>query len=280
MLRPVEPINTVALFPALHTELLTLLRQLEPQDWLKPTVAAPWSVKDMVAHLLDTDMRRLSSQRDGFTPLPTQPPPTTYRELVSLLNQLNAEWVVAAQRLSPALLMELVGLIGPQVHHLFTTLDPRAPAGAGVAWAGETSSPNWFDIAREYTEKWHHQQHIREAVGAPLLTARRWLYPALDTFVRGLPHTYRDVAAAEGTQLVIAINGAAGGDWTLSKQGQAWWLGQGAAPGATTRVQLDQDTAWRLFTKGMTPTDARPQLVIEGDESLGEQVLSLLAIMA
>lgn len=280
MIRPVEPINTVDLFPALHTELLTLLRQLDLQDWYKPTVAVPWSVKDMVAHLLDTDMRRLSSQRDNFTPPTTEPPPATYRDLVSLLDQLNAEWVRAARRLSPQLLIELLELIGPQVHHLFTTLDPLAPARASVAWAGETSSLNWFDIAREYTEKWHHQQHIREAVGAPLLTTRRWLYPALDTFVRGLPYTYRDIAAAEGTELVISITGEAGGDWTLSKTRQGWQLYQGAVERPDSRVQLDQDCAWRLFTKGISPADGRAHLAIEGDEALGAQVLSLVAIMA
>lgn len=280
MIRPVEPINTVDLFPALHTELLTLLRQLDLQDWYKPTVAVPWSVKDMVAHLLDTDMRRLSSQRDNFTPPTTEPPPATYRDLVSLLDQLNAEWVRAARRLSPQLLIELLELIGPQVHHLFTTLDPLAPARASVAWAGETSSLNWFDIAREYTEKWHHQQHIREAVGAPLLTTRRWLYPALDTFVRGLPYTYRDIAAAEGTELVISITGEAGGDWTLSKTRQGWQLYQGVVEQPDSRVQLDQDCAWRLFTKGISPADGRAHLAIEGDEALGAQVLSLVAIMA
>jgi hypothetical protein len=280
VLRPVEPISTVDLFPALHTELLTLLRQLELQDWFKPTVAVPWSVKDMVAHVLDTDMRRLSAHRDGFTPPATEPTPATYRDLVSLLDQLNAEWVSAARRLSPQLLIELLGLIGPQVHHLFTTLDLLAPARASVAWAGETSSLNWFDIAREYTEKWHHQQHIREAVGAPLLISRRWLYPALDTFIRGLPYTYRDVLAAEGTDLVISISGEAGGDWTLRKHSQSWQLYQGAVDEPDTRVQLDQDTAWRLFTKGMTPADARRHLATEGDERLGVQLLSLLAIMA
>jgi len=66
-LHPVEPIATVALFPALHAELIALLRRLTPEDWFRPT-AAPWTVKDMAAHLLDTDMRRSSAQRDGFRP--------------------------------------------------------------------------------------------------------------------------------------------------------------------------------------------------------------------
>jgi hypothetical protein len=97
-LRPVEPIDTVALFPALHAELLTLLRRLEPRDWFTPTAAMPWTVKDMAAHLLDTDMRRLASQRDHFRPPAGEPAPATYAELVALIDRLNAEWVTAAQR--------------------------------------------------------------------------------------------------------------------------------------------------------------------------------------
>jgi hypothetical protein len=41
-----------------------------------------------------------------------------------------------------------------------------------VARAGEEASLNWFNIAREYSERSLHQQQIREAVGAPGLTGR------------------------------------------------------------------------------------------------------------
>jgi uncharacterized protein (TIGR03083 family) len=279
-LRPVEPIDTVALFPALHAELLTLLRQLEPHDWFKPTAATPWTVKDMAAHLLDTDMRRLAAQRDQFTPSASEPPPATYADLVALIDRLNAEWVTAARRLSPQLLIELLDLVAPQVHRLFATLDPMAPARVGVAWAGEAASRNWFDIAREYTEKWHHQQHIREAVAAPLLTERRWLKPALDTFLRGLPYTYRELEAAEGTQIGVSITGEAGGDWTLYRTEQGWELYQGAVEAPHSRIQFDQDSAWRLFTKGATPAKVREHAVIAGDKQLGAQVFTLLAIIA
>jgi hypothetical protein len=52
-------------------------------------------------------------------------------------------------------------------------LPPHAEAPFGVAWAGETRSANWLDTGREYTERWHHQMQIRDAVGAPPLLERR-----------------------------------------------------------------------------------------------------------
>ena len=124
-------------------------------------------------------------------------------------------WVQAARRVSPEKLIELLELTDRRLYEHFRALDPDAPAGISVAWAGQTRSPNWFDIAREYTEKWLHQQHIREAVGQPLLLGREWYFPVLDTFLRGLPHTCRRVAAGEGTSLTFEVTGAAGGVWTL-----------------------------------------------------------------
>lgn len=280
MLRPVEPILIAHMLPELHGELMQLLRPLSRMGWLWPTPVPDWDVHDVVAHLLDTDLRRVSSQRDGYRPAPIGPPPASYAELVALLNRMNDQWVVASRRISPTILLDMLDLIAPQAHAFLASLDPMAPAAIGVAWAGEQQSANWFDVAREYTEKWHHQQHIREAVGAPLLVERRWLYPALDTFMRGLPHAYRDLAAPDGTDLTVAITGDAGGEWTLGRRDGAWRLFWGAAPAPAARAELDDDTAWRLFTKGLEPEHAAPYLTVAGDEQLGRQLLHLLAIMA
>jgi hypothetical protein len=43
---------------------------------------------------------------------------------------------------------------------------------------------------------------------------------------------------------------------------------------------MDQDTAWRLFSKGLSPSEARRRVRMEGDQSLGAGVLGALAIMA
>src|SRR5213082_3892646 len=53
-------IDTRHLFAPLHAELMSLLRGLSAEDWEKPTVAKAWRVRDVAAHLLDTQLRRLS----------------------------------------------------------------------------------------------------------------------------------------------------------------------------------------------------------------------------
>jgi uncharacterized protein (TIGR03083 family) len=276
---PVGPVFLVDRFPALHAELMGLLRGLAPGDWSKPTACALWSVRDIAAHLLDTALRRLSLGRDGWNPAPGQAI-STYADLVAYLNRLNADWIAATRRLSPRVLMDFLDVAAPQVHAYFRFLSPEARAGFGVAWAGEESSPVWFDIGREYTERWLHQQQIREAVGAPGLTSREWLGPALDIFVRALPFTYRAVEAERGLGVCVEIGGEAGGVWSLVRDPDGWSLFAGADGNATTRVSLDQDAAWRLFSKGLSPADARQRVRIGGDRRLGEPLLGALAVMA
>lgn len=113
----------------------------------------------------------ISMQRDGHA---LQPPHSVaeYGDLVRYLNQLNAEWVRAAERLSPTVLIELLGYSGPAVADVIASVPPHAPALLGVAWAGEQQSEHWMDTGREYTERWHHQMQIRDAVRIPALPKR------------------------------------------------------------------------------------------------------------
>jgi uncharacterized protein (TIGR03083 family) len=277
-LAPVRPVFLVDLFPPLHQELITLLRGLDPADWHRQTACALWSVKDIAAHLLDTSLRRISFGRDRLDMTPDTEI-ASYDDLVGYLNRLNAEWIAAARRLSPRVLIELLDFTAPVMHALFQSLDPHAPATFSVAWAGESTSANWFDIAREYTERWLHQQQIREAVNDAGLMARRWLGPALDVFMRAVPFTYQQVETQPGRSVQIEIEGEAGGVWTLVRQARRWELFTGSDEAAAANVRLDQDTAWRLFSKSLAPA-SRGKIRIEGDRRLGQPLLGSVAVMA
>lgn len=278
-MKPLERMDVAGLFPEINAELVSLLRGLGDADWERPTAAGAWRVKDVAAHLLDGDVRRLSFQRDGMPVPPPDVPIQGYADLVGFLNRLNAEWVQAARRISPRLLTDLLETTGAEVARLFAGLDPLGPALFSVAWAGEERSENWFDLAREYTERWHHQQQIRDAVGAPGLTGRKWLFPVLDAFLRALPHAYREVAAQEGTAIAVEITGEAGGEWTLVREAEGWRLYLGASEGPDARVRMDQDTAWRRMTKGLTRDQTAERTEIVGEPGLGEPMLGMLAVM-
>jgi len=152
---------------------------------------------------------------------------------------------------------------GRQMADFMTTLDPFAEAPISVSWAGEQTSLNWFDTARELTEKWHHQQQIRDATGrAPLYEP--YLAPVIATFVRALPFTYHDVNAS----VVVRIDDAV---WSLV-QGVLY---EGEAEAADVRVTLTGDRAWRLFTR--QKIDA--QAVIDGDARCAAPLLEMTSIV-
>ena len=196
------------------------------------------------------------------------------------MNRLNREGVTVYRRLSPPVLIDLMKLACEQSARFHESLDPFAPAAFAVSWAGEEESLNWFDTARELTERWHHQQQIRLAANRPGIMTPALYGPVLDCFMRGLPFHYRDVEAPAGTVILVEISGECGGQWLLSREAAGWALGIGTAEEFAARVTIPQALAWRLFTKGIDRDSARAQVEIEGDRELGERVLHLTAIVA
>jgi hypothetical protein len=191
---------------------------------------------------------------------------------------LNAEWVVAARRMSPHLLRELLAFTGPQVEAYFSSLDPQA-IGGPVSWAGPDPAPVWLDIAREYTERWHHQQQIRDATGNPPLYDPYFLSPVLDTFMRALPHSFRNTPATDGTVVRFEISGSAGGVWFLVRDGNAWKLAVESEVAPRADVVLPQDTAWRMFTKSVDEERARSVALIRGDSRLVSPLFTTVSVI-
>jgi hypothetical protein len=151
--------------------------------------------------------------------------------------------------------------------------------GGNVSWAGPEPAPVWFDLAREFTERWHHQQQIRDATGQPPLYDRYFLAPVLDTFVRALPHAFLNTRASKGTVVRFAISGEAGGVWDVYKSEGAWILFADSPAEPVTSVILPQDVAWRLFTKGIDRGEARRLAAIEGNADLADPIFATTAII-
>lgn len=267
-------IRTAHLFRSLGRELIVLLRGLSDDQWLLPTSAPLWSVRDVAAHLLDVDLRRLSLRRDGHG----MSGPSDPNDLVSYLNALNATWVDAARRLSTRVITDLLDTSTQQVATLMELEDPYADAPYPVAWAGQDASPLWLDIGREYTERWHHQDQIREATGASPLAAAEWLRPVIDISVLALPHAYAAVDAPAHTRIVLSIRGPGGGDWTLERNG-TWHVLEGATPVSDCHVCMDDLDFARLLLHRL-PTDvARGRMDVTGSAALAEPLLRTRAVM-
>ncbi|MGZ6367304.1 MAG: maleylpyruvate isomerase family mycothiol-dependent enzyme [Ktedonobacteraceae bacterium] len=279
-MQPVKPIMITDLFPLERKRLLELFSEFEAKDWEKPTICPGWTVKDIGLHLLGDDIGYLSRTRDAFSnPFFQNKDLHEWKSLVQHINEANELWVKATARISPKLLIDLLELTGEQFYDYIQTLDQMAVGGV-VSWAGPDPAPMWLDTAREYTERWIHQQQIRDAVNKPGLKERRFFHPILDTFVRALPHTYKDIPVADTTVLKFTVTGEAGDTWYLVGEVNTWSLFKNAALQPVAVVTMDQETCWRLFTRGMSKNQARAKTTIEGDQPLGEKLLETVSIIA
>lgn len=264
--------------------LVDLLRGLEASDWERTAVGS-WSVRDVAAHLLDGNLRRLSFLRDGATPPPPQEPIRDYPSLLAFLNQLNAEWIRAARRLSGRVITDWLAASSPQVRAYLSSLDPNGTAPFAVDWAGQDQTTTWLDIAREYTEKWHHQQQIRGATGRPGLTERRFVEPLLEILLRAVPKAYEQAPPSGRDSLAVAIRitDYAGCVFLLGGKRGAFQMFRASEDGGSKPdavIRLSSDTAWRFLMKGLGIETARARAEIDGEAELTEPFFSSRAVMA
>jgi hypothetical protein len=192
---------------------------------------------------------------------------------------LNADWIKAAERLSPGIIIESLESTNKEVYNIFKKLDLFAEAVYPVSWAGENKSFNWFDIAREYTERWLHQQQIRDATGNRELLVKKFYFPFLDIFMRAWPVTMNG-KGHEGMILKTVITGEGGGAWFLKKKNGNWLLSSNDEKDFIAETIIDGNEAWKLFSKSLRKEDIKNKFEIKGDLSLGERVLEMISVMA
>ncbi|WP_433332884.1 maleylpyruvate isomerase family mycothiol-dependent enzyme [Spirillospora sp. CA-294931] len=266
-------IDVRPLFGPQQEAFVALLRGLGSSEWELPVVPG-WTVRDMAAHVLGDHVGRLSMLRDGFHGMG----PREGEPFPEFIDRINDEWVVAARRISPELLVGLLSDIGDQVVEFWQTVDPHA-LDASVSWAGPEAHPIWLDAARDFSEYWTHHQQICEATGRAGLMEPRFVGPVLDTFLRALPHTLREVNAPEGTTLQVVVTGPGEGEWACTRGGERWELRRAAEPEAAARIEFDADTLWRLCTRGITPAQAADRVRVSGDEGLAAAALQIVSII-
>src|ERR1700750_713553 len=126
------------LVPRLRSELAALLTSLTDGDWAQPTSCPGWSVHDRAAHLRGVELGNVSVRRDRW-----RLGPGKGENLDTWLNRFNEQWVDAARRISPALLIELIKVTGLRFEEYRATVDGapklsvRDPSAPPLTWQGD-----------------------------------------------------------------------------------------------------------------------------------------------
>ncbi len=276
---PLPMTDTRHLFRPLGADIVALLRDLPSDAWARPTLAGQWRVRDVVAHLLDTALRRLSCHRDAWKPPAPAHRVTGDQELVGFVRDLNAAWVDVAGRLSPRVLTDLYAVASADLAEFVERLHLEGPAHIPVSWAGEAGSAAWLDIGREFTEIWHHGAQVRAAVGAGPFSDARWLHAVFRIAMHALPRAYRDVRANAGRSVVIDISGEAGGIWSVLSHGGGWDVNEGGVVNPDATVTLSDEIAWRLLFNAVLPAEADAMIRVEGKSDLARPLLAARSVI-
>jgi uncharacterized protein (TIGR03083 family) len=263
-------VDARALVPRLRAELAALLTGLTGGDWALPTACPGWSVHDVAAHLLGVELGNVSVRRDRWGLGPAEG-----EDLDAWLNRFNQQWVDAARRISPALLIELIDVTGRRFEEHLATLDLDA-AGGPVPWAtGSDPAPVWLDVAREYMERYVHQQQIRDATGRPPLGAA-FTGPVLATAAHALPRALDRVTRPAGTIVTFTAEGEGGGSWHVVSAAAGWELAP-APPGRAAACQARTTVAGALKLYARDPS--APPLTWQGDREIAGALAGVKAVL-
>lgn len=149
--------------------------------------------------------------------------------------------------------VELLAWAAPQVHADVAGIDPDQ-AAEPVSWAAAGLAPAWLDVARELTERWVHQQQLREALGRPGGDGPELVGPVLATFARSLPRSLGGVASPVGGAVRRTVTGRGGASWDVVREAGGWTLyDRVAATEPRVVVATDAGTAWRAYVRGLGP---------------------------
>ena len=160
-------------------------------------------------------------------------------------------------------------------HIGLSTLDLDA-TGVRVQWAtGSGPAPVWLDVAREYMERYVHQQQIREATGCPPLGAD-FVSPVLTTAAHALPRALDLVSRPLGTVVTFTAEGEGGGSWYVVRSAGGWELETAPAAGAAAcHARTTVDGALKLYARD----PGAPALSWQGDDELAFALAGVKAVL-
>jgi uncharacterized protein (TIGR03084 family) len=182
--------------------LLDLLRDLDDDDWLRPTPARGWDVRDTVSHLADTDEMAIATATGA-------PGSLNARADVSASGEdVTFRGVLRGRRRAGRDVCAWFEASTAALHEMFLTIDPneRVPWGIGMR------PPSL--VSARLMETWAHGLDVHAAVGVESVDTDRLAHVAW-LATRALPYAYT-VAGHEppGDPIRVELNLPSGAAWS------------------------------------------------------------------
>jgi uncharacterized protein (TIGR03083 family) len=253
------------------TDAVALLRELDQDDWARPTDLPGWDVRAVAAHLA-----HLESELAG-NPQP-QVDVTDAPHIKGLMGQFTEAGPLARAGWTTDEIIEELET-SAAVRYAALRADPPTDARASppgfpglLGWSWETL------LSNRPLDLWMHEQDIRRATGRPGNLDSPAAAHVGSVFARSLPFVLgKKVGAAPGTTVVLDVTGAqlqvlAA---TVGDDGRGAPLAE-APDRPTATVSLDFE-AWVVLAGGRR-TAADVEVGLAGDTGLARRVVESLAV--
>lgn len=213
---------------------------ISADDWLRPTRARGWDVRDSIAHLADTD----DIARDTCVAGPRSLDVLVGR--YASAEDLTLAGVLRGRRLPGAQVLEWWRQAAARERDVFASIEPstRVPWGLGMS---ATSL-----VTARMMETWAHGLDVREALGIPARDTNRLRHIAWLS-MRALPYAFTFAGRPvpeEPIRVELAL-----------PDGSPWTYGP---PDAGARITGPAGELCRLFVQRIG-RDQAPELHAEGD---------------
>jgi uncharacterized protein (TIGR03083 family) len=262
-----EPV--VAVLTGQWRALEELLGGLAEDEWSAATCLPGWQVRDIVAHLIGTEMTLAGAE--------APPCGVDVRALPHVRNDIaatNERWVLSLRAESGAAVLEKFGAV----------TRGRAEALAAMTPA-EFAAPSWTPVGegtyREFMQFrvfdcWLHEQDIRDAVGRPGHETGPCADAAVARIGGALGYVVgKRAGAPAGSAVTFQLTGPIRRTIFVQVDGRARVV-DCLDRTATTTLTMSSNAFVRLGAGRVGPSE--PPVEIDGDAELGRRVLESLAI--
>ena len=251
-----------------------LLAELSDDEWQRPTSLPGWSVRDVVAHIVGTELM-LSG-----TPTPESESEVTGRDHVrNEIGALNERWIEHLRGESPATLLATFREVIAARKESLSAMGRKEWDAVGFTPAGPDSYGRFMRV--RIFDCWMHEHDIRDALGRPptdeqLAGADTRL--SLDEMASSMAFVVgKKGRAPEGARVLIGLTGPVSREFRVAVDGRAALVEDFGGTEPTVAITLDGLQFSRLC--GGRPLLAeRPQAIeVAGDREAGERIVENLA---
>ncbi|HVA43409.1 MAG TPA: maleylpyruvate isomerase family mycothiol-dependent enzyme [Acidimicrobiales bacterium] len=246
-----------------------LLGELSESEWLTPTALPGWSVKDVAAHVVGTELTLI-----GQASPPLAEEVRAQPHVRNEIGAINEAWVESFRTLSGSDVVDQLRSVTARRRTELEAMTQEAFDADSWTPAGPGSYGRFMQI-RVY-DCWIHEQDIRQALGRPGHQSGPCAELSLDEVAGALGYIVgKKAGAPSGASVTIELDGPTRRSLHVSVDGRAAVVPSLAGP-ATAVVRMPFGL-FMAMASGRVPADPTAgEVAIEGDAELGARVVSSL----